>query len=97
MNIFHNLSIDFFRERAIVLGQMDRHEQSLAVYVHVLLDNKMAERYGMRLFSLYKTTINILKTIAIAKEHTIDARKGIEMYEFPILLIFFFTYTHNFL
>ncbi|CAD5113361.1 DgyrCDS2533 [Dimorphilus gyrociliatus] len=45
---------NFFRERAIVLGQMNRHEQSLAVYVHVLQDNKMAESHCLRTYDRCK-------------------------------------------
>ena len=33
----------FFEERAILLGRLGRHEQALAIYVHVLKDFDMAE------------------------------------------------------
>ena len=35
----------FYEERAILLGGLGRHEQALAIYVHVLKDCSMAERY----------------------------------------------------
>ena len=38
----------FYEERAILLGGLGRHEQALAIYVHVLKDCSMAERYTTR-------------------------------------------------
>jgi len=35
----------FYEERAILLGKQGRHEEALAIYVHVLHDNRMAEEY----------------------------------------------------
>lgn len=34
-----------FEERAILLGKLGRHEEALAIYVHILKDPKMAENY----------------------------------------------------
>ncbi|XP_065183462.1 LOW QUALITY PROTEIN: vam6/Vps39-like protein [Sycon ciliatum] len=34
-----------FEERALLLGRMNRHEQALAIYTHVLKDTKQAEEY----------------------------------------------------
>lgn len=36
---------DFYEERAILLGRLGRHEQALAIYVHVLDDQRSAEEY----------------------------------------------------
>jgi len=33
----------FCEERAILLGKQGQHEEALAIYVHVLHDNRMAE------------------------------------------------------
>ncbi|CAH1791977.1 unnamed protein product [Owenia fusiformis] len=35
----------FFEERAILLGRLGRHEQALAIYVHILHDNSLAKQY----------------------------------------------------
>ncbi len=48
LKVLKNVSLvdfaDFFEERAILLGRLGRHEQALAIYVHVLQDNIMAEQ-----------------------------------------------------
>ena len=36
------LIAEFFEERAILLGHLGRHEQALAIYVHVLRDQNLA-------------------------------------------------------
>lgn len=33
---------DFFEERALLLGRLRRHEEALAIYIHVLNDIDMA-------------------------------------------------------
>lgn len=35
----------FHEERAILLGQLGRHEQALAIYIHLLHDGGLAEKY----------------------------------------------------
>lgn len=42
---YHFTSSAFFEERAIVLGKLGHHEEALAIYVHVLRENRMAEEY----------------------------------------------------
>ncbi|EDV19627.1 uncharacterized protein TRIADDRAFT_61902 [Trichoplax adhaerens] len=37
-----------FEERALLLGRLGRHDQALAIYVHVVKDDKMAEEYCWR-------------------------------------------------
>ena len=34
--------LGFFEERALLLGRLDRHEEALAIYIHVLNDIDMA-------------------------------------------------------
>jgi hypothetical protein len=34
----------FHEERAILLGQLGRHEQALAIYIHLLHDGGLAEK-----------------------------------------------------
>jgi hypothetical protein len=36
-------STGFFEERAIVLGKLGCYEEALAIYIHVLHENRMAE------------------------------------------------------
>ncbi|GAB1601255.1 vam6/Vps39-like protein [Argonauta hians] len=36
---------DFYEERAILLGRLGRHEQALAIYVHILNNHNLAEQY----------------------------------------------------
>lgn len=38
----------FFHERALLLGRVGRHEEALAIYIHVLHDAKLAEEYCQR-------------------------------------------------
>jgi len=33
----------FYHERALLLGRVGRHEEALAIYIHVLRDVKLAE------------------------------------------------------
>jgi len=33
----------FYHERALLLGRVGRHEEALAIYIHVLHDVKLAE------------------------------------------------------
>ena len=40
-----NLFLGFYEERAILLGNMGRHLQALAIYVCLFKDNSMAEEY----------------------------------------------------
>jgi hypothetical protein len=40
-----------FEERALVLGRLGRHEQAIAIYTHLLLDYKAAERYANHHYS----------------------------------------------
>ena len=37
-----------FEERALLLGRSGRHEEALAIYIYVLKDDKMAEKYCRR-------------------------------------------------
>jgi len=46
----------FFEERAILLGKQGRHEEALAIYVHVLHDNRMAEEYVVTGFIFFIST-----------------------------------------
>lgn len=39
--------LGLFEERALLLGRLGRHDQALAIYVHVVKDDKMAEEYGL--------------------------------------------------
>ena len=41
---------DLFEEKALLLGQLGRHEVALALYAHVLKDPKMAEDYCKRTY-----------------------------------------------
>ncbi|XP_050677422.1 vam6/Vps39-like protein [Leptidea sinapis] len=43
--ILHFPNDTLFEERAIILGKLDRHEQALAIYVHILGDVERAIRY----------------------------------------------------
>ncbi|KAJ7340060.1 Vam6/Vps39-like protein [Desmophyllum pertusum] len=38
----------FYHERALLLGRVGRHEEALAIYIHVLRDAKLAEEYCHR-------------------------------------------------
>lgn len=40
----------FYEERAILLGRLDRHEQALGIYVHILRDDTLAKRYCLNYF-----------------------------------------------
>ncbi|XP_064621475.1 vam6/Vps39-like protein [Lineus longissimus] len=40
----------FYEERALLLGRLGRHEQALAIYVHILQDVHMAEDYCKRTY-----------------------------------------------
>lgn len=42
---------EFFEERAILLGRLGRHEQALGLYVIVLKDTKLAEKYCERYYN----------------------------------------------
>jgi len=33
----------FYHERALLLGRVGRHEEALAIYIHILHDAKLAE------------------------------------------------------
>ena len=33
----------FYHERALLLGRVGRHEEALAIYIHILKDPKLAE------------------------------------------------------
>lgn len=35
--------VAFYHERALLLGRVGRHEEALAIYIHVLHDAKLAE------------------------------------------------------
>jgi hypothetical protein len=48
------VSVGFFEERAIVLGKLGLHEEALAIYIHILHENRMAEEYVF--LSRYHTT-----------------------------------------
>jgi len=50
--IYTEIVAVFYEERAILLGKQGRHEEALAIYVHVLCDNRMAEEYVCILFVL---------------------------------------------
>ncbi|KAL9957718.1 hypothetical protein ACROYT_G034654 [Oculina patagonica] len=41
----------FYHERALLLGRVGRHEEALAIYIHVLHDAKLAEEYCQRNYS----------------------------------------------
>jgi len=41
-----------FQERALLLGRAGRHEEALAIYIYVLKDDKMAEKYCRRQYEL---------------------------------------------
>lgn len=38
----------FYHERALLLGRVGRHEEALAIYIHILHDTKIAEEYCHR-------------------------------------------------
>ena len=38
------LFLEFYEERAILLGRLGRHEQALGIYVHILKDDDLAKR-----------------------------------------------------
>ncbi|RMX46404.1 hypothetical protein pdam_00000713 [Pocillopora damicornis] len=38
----------FYHERALLLGRVGRHEEALAIYIHILHDPKLAEEYCHR-------------------------------------------------
>lgn len=38
----------FYHERALLLGRVGRHEEALAIYIHILHDTKLAEEYCHR-------------------------------------------------
>ena len=38
-----NVITGFHEERAILLGHLGRHEQALAIYIHLLNDGSLAE------------------------------------------------------
>lgn len=44
----------FFEERAILLGRLGRHEQALAIYVHVLQDRHLALQYCLTYYDAEK-------------------------------------------
>ncbi|XP_064600177.1 vam6/Vps39-like protein [Liolophura sinensis] len=44
----------FYEERAILLGRLGRHSQALGIYVHILQDTELAEKYCKRHYSKYK-------------------------------------------
>jgi len=48
----HFVTTGFYEEQAILLGKRGRHEEALAIYVHVLHDNRMAEEWACLIFSL---------------------------------------------
>lgn len=41
----------FYHERALLLGRVGRHEEALAIYIHILHDTKLAEEYCQRNFN----------------------------------------------
>jgi len=39
------LNLELYEERAILLSRISNHEKALEIYVHILKDNRMAEKY----------------------------------------------------
>ena len=50
----------FFEERALLLGKLGRHEQALALYVHVIGDNKAAQMLVLIYTSLHTSEFAVL-------------------------------------
>ncbi|XP_028393424.1 vam6/Vps39-like protein [Dendronephthya gigantea] len=50
-NLLTHFDDSFFEERALLLGRLGRHEDALAIYIHVLNDIEMASSYCKRTYS----------------------------------------------
>ena len=49
------LGLDFYEERAILLGRLGHHEQALAIYTHLLKDIDKALEYCHQNYSTNNT------------------------------------------
>ena len=50
-NLLNHFPDGFFEERALLLGRLGRHEEALAIYIHVLKDIDMASLYCKRTYN----------------------------------------------
>ncbi|XP_048578453.1 vam6/Vps39-like protein [Nematostella vectensis] len=49
-NLLTHFQESFYHERALLLGRVGRHDEALAIYIHVLQDSKLAEEYCQRTY-----------------------------------------------
>ncbi|EDO34329.1 predicted protein [Nematostella vectensis] len=83
-NLLTHFQESFYHERALLLGRVGRHDEALAIYIHVLQDSKLAEDMYLdppHIEGITQVTSNIPAALAILKEHhqKISTAKALEL------------------